>query len=116
MSTLKEAEKARGMAQEKHRQAKKRLETALTPVRGVEPNSRVIQPLLDKLEQTFEAVLDAHVTYVLKKGAGLEEDVHTHWMDQRQTEHDDVMDAAQVVLGLADETGAPIVEAENPEE
>ena len=75
----------------------------------------MIQPLLEKLEQTFEAVLDAHVTYILKKGAGLDEEIHTHWMDQRQTEHDAVVNAAKVVLGLADETGAPVEEAEDPE-
>ena len=105
---VKDCQKTWGMAQEKHRRAAKRLETALTPVRDVEPNVRVVQPLLDKLEQAFEAVLDAHVTYVMKKNAGLEEQVHASWMDQRQAEHDSVVNAAHVVLGLADDARVPV--------
>ena len=88
MSTLKEAEKARGMAQEKHRQSRTRLEKALVPVGAVEPNPRVVQPLLDKMETAFELMIEAHVGYVMKKGGSLQEAVHAHWMDERQAKHD----------------------------
>ena len=102
MSTLKEAEKARGMAQEKHRQARKRLEKALAPVGAVEPNPRVIQPLLGKMEEAFEMMMEAHVGYVIKKGASLQEAAHAHWMDERQAEHDAAVDACNVLLGYTD--------------
>ena len=109
MSTVRESEKARGMAHEKHRQAKKRLEKALVPVGAIEPNPRVVQPLLTKMEEAFESLMEAHVNFVLKKNAGLQEAAHAHWMDERQTEHDAAVDAANLLLGYADETGAPPV-------
>ena len=79
----------------------------------MEPNPRIVQPLLDKLEQAYEVLMEAHVSFVLLKKAGLDEDVHAHWMDARQREHDAVVEAAHLVLGLADEAGLPVEAPEN---
>ena len=111
--SVKDAEIARETIAEQHRQVRKKLAGALRAEAGLEPNERVVRPLLEKLETIYHSLVESHVKYVNKKGSTMDERIHQEWMDTKQESHDEVVDRALEFLGVIDSTGVPIVVQED---
>ena len=87
------------MAEAKHTQA---LRSLATSVAGEAPNVRLIRNNLKAVNLTYEDLVEKHVSYVLKIGATLETDQHSHWLDAKTDAHSAGVLAAETTLGLVD--------------
>ena len=106
MSSVKELEKQRGKAQIKHNQTMRKIRQNCAVDA---PNVRVVAQLVIQMVGELDALVDSHVSMVQKMNASLEQNVHQNYINLRQDEHDEVMEVANIVLGVLDEDGGPIL-------
>ena len=106
MATVNKLLAERGTFDTKHRQATRILQTAAA---NAAPNRRALVTGIANAELAYDALLNAHATYVIKLGATMDNVEHQQWIDLRGDAHVAAQEAAQGAIALLDADPANVV-------
>ena len=85
------------------------MEAGIRIINNIEPNERIVVPLIETIEAMYERLVDAHVTYVNKRHGTLTEEQYATWADTMMENHKTGLLAARKAIGLLDADGLPPV-------
>ena len=107
MSSVKECEKLRGAAEIKLNGEIRKLRKACEKDA---PNPRTVSNILKSLDAAHNALIDAHVAYVLQLKSELGEARHVQFIERIEDAVEDIKNTAFVIIGEIDDDGNPIEE------
>ena len=96
MASVRECEKQRGAAEVKLNNEIRKLRKA---VETAAPNPRTVANYMVSVDTAHNALIDAHVAYIMQQKADLADPRHSGYIDRLSDAVEAVREVAQVVIG-----------------